>query len=221
MKAHDEPVPARRRQAPSGPQQAGAVDGRHPLTPAAVLHLQRTAGNASVARLLGDEADESPPSPVTDVVGSGRGRPLDGETRSFMEARLGHDFGDVRVHTDSRAGDSAKAVRADAYTVGRDVVFGRGQWSPGTDAGRRMLAHELTHVVQQAAGPVDGTPAPGGIRLSDPSDRFEREAERVADQVMAAPPDVQRESAPEEGVQLSAVQREAEGLGADDEEMPA
>lgn len=227
MRAHDEPVPSQRRPVPSPAREAaarpnGGLDGHRSLGPAAILHLQRTAGNASVAQLLEEDHDDDGPSPVTDVVGSGRGQPLDGETRSFMEARLGHDFGDVRVHTGSRAGESAKAVQANAYTVGRDVVFGSGQWSPGTDGGRRMLAHELTHVVQQAAGPVDGTPAPGGIRMSDPADRFEREAERVADQVMAAPPDAQREAAEdEEQPQLSAVQRQAEGPAADDEELPA
>lgn len=135
-----------------------------------------------------------------------------------MESRLGHDFGGVRVHTGAQAGASGASVGANAYTVGRDVVFGNDQWSPGTDTGRRMLAHELTHVVQQEAGPVDGTPAPGRIRLSDPSDRFEREAETVADRVMSVGPDVQREAnedepgqdEPGEDLQRSVLQRQAD-----------
>ena len=78
-----------------------------------------------------------------------------------MESRLGHDFGDVRVHTDGGAHDSAKAVNAHAYTVGPNIVFQRDKYdSPSTD-GRTMLAHELTHVVQQRSGPVDGTPTGG------------------------------------------------------------
>lgn len=78
------------------------------------------------------------------------GRPLDVSTREFFAARFGHDFGDVRVHDDATAAASARGVQALAYTVGKDVVFGAGQYSPGTSAGRHLLAHELTHVVQQS-----------------------------------------------------------------------
>src|SRR5215207_8793318 len=80
------------------------------------------------------------------------GQPLDAGTRAFMEPRFGHDFSRVRVHTDAWAAESARAVDALAYTVGRDVVFGAGQHAPGTVAGTRLLAHELTHVVQQGEG---------------------------------------------------------------------
>ena len=117
-------------------------------------------------------------------------------TRADMESRLGHDFGDVRIHTDGAAHDSAKSVNAQAYTVGSDIVFQQGKYDPGSQSGQHMLAHELTHVVQQRSGPVDGTDAGGGVKVSDPSDRFEREAVANADQVMtsAAPAthDVQR-----------------------------
>lgn len=77
------------------------------------------------------------------------GHPLDVATRSFMEARFNHDFGDVRVHTDPRAAETARQVGARAYTVGRDVVFGSNKYSPATFEGKRLLAHELTHVIQQ------------------------------------------------------------------------
>jgi hypothetical protein len=127
---------------------------------------------------------EEESSPVTDVVGSGGGKPLDNDTCQLMETRMGQSFGDVRIHTDGKASESAKSVSAAAYTVGTDVVFQAGRYQPNTPTGQRMLAHELTHVVQQKAGPVAGTPAPGGIQLSDPSDRFEQEAERNADAVM-------------------------------------
>src|SRR5215467_2445597 len=76
-------------------------------------------------------------------------QPLDGDTRDFMEARFGHDFGQVRVHADSRASDSARDVNAKAYTVGKDLVFQAGHYRPETDLGKRLLAHELTHVAQQ------------------------------------------------------------------------
>jgi hypothetical protein len=125
-------------------------------------------------------------SPVHDVVNSS-GRPLDAGVRTDMEQRLGHDFGDVRVHDDSAAAASAQAVNAHAYTVGSNIVFQRDRYDPGSAEGRTTLAHELTHVVQQRSGPVDGTSAPGGIKVSDPSDRFEREAAANAERVTAAP----------------------------------
>jgi hypothetical protein len=85
------------------------------------------------------------------------GRLLDAPTRTFMERRFAHDFGRVRVHTDARAAQSADTLHARAYTVGSDVVFAANQYSPATPAGRRLLAHELTHVVQQGGAPaIDG-----------------------------------------------------------------
>jgi len=81
------------------------------------------------------------------------GWPLDPGTRAFMEPRFGHDFSRVRVHTDSQAGESARSLEALAYTSGNDIVFSPGQYSPATTAGRKLLAHELTHVVQQPRSP--------------------------------------------------------------------
>src|SRR6266849_4409124 len=195
------------------------ASGHHEsLQHSGILHLQRTAGNASVAGMLGEESERSP---VLDVVESGGGNALDEGVRSSMEASFGHDFSDVRIHTDGRATDSAKAVQAHAYTVGSNIVFQGDRYSPGTAEGQRTLAHELTHVVQQRSGPVDSTPAGGGISVSDPSDRFEREAEATADRVMSggkesatatggpAGSSVQREDAPEEEpVQALSIQRQ-------------
>jgi hypothetical protein len=91
---------------------------------------------------------QSVPPIVHDVLHSS-GQPLDISTRAYMEPHFGYDFSGVRVHADDRAAASARAVNALAYTVGRDVVFGAEQYAPGTIAGKRLLAHELTHVVQQ------------------------------------------------------------------------
>ncbi len=91
------------------------------------------------------------PASVGAVLASS-GRSLDGRTRQFMEARIGHDFSGVRIHTDARAATSAREVGARAYTVGRDVAFGAGEYRPKTSEGHRLLAHELTHVVQQGEG---------------------------------------------------------------------
>lgn len=82
------------------------------------------------------------------------GVPLSREARSYFEPRFGHDFSRVRVHADGDAADGARAVRARAYTVGRDIVFGSGEYAPATTEGKRLLAHELTHVVQQESVPA-------------------------------------------------------------------
>lgn len=165
------------------PSRSLGVTREQLLAGTGILDLQRTAGNAAVNEMLEEQ------SPVHGVVGSG-GRPMEPTVRADMEARLGHDFGDVRIHDDGAAHQSATAVNAHAYTVGSDVVFQRDAYDPASDSGRVMLAHELTHVVQQRSGPVDGTPTAGGISVSDPSDRFEREAvanaERVAGPAAAA-----------------------------------
>lgn len=107
----------------------------------AKMNLQRKAA--------GPSGQDTVPAIVREALRSS-GQPLDSATRGFFEARFGHDFGQVRVHTDARTAESARAVHALAYTAGRDVVFGPGQYAPGTLEGRKLLAHELTHVIQQA-----------------------------------------------------------------------
>ncbi len=94
---------------------------------------------------------ETAPASVDRVL-RGSGRPLDSATRADMEHRFQHDFSQVRVHTDAAAAESAGDVGARAYTVGRDIVFAAGHFAPRTGEGRRLVAHELTHVVQQAGG---------------------------------------------------------------------
>jgi len=157
--------------------------------PSAVLGLQRMAGNESVSALLGadEEQAHAQRSPVHEVVGSGGGSPIEPGAKSFLEERMGHDFSDVRVHTGGKADESARSISAQAYTVGTDVVFRSGAYQPETPGGRHVLAHELAHVVQQKAGPVAGTPAPGGISISHPTDAFEQAAERSAAMAMSGP----------------------------------
>jgi hypothetical protein len=108
--------------------------------PAPAAPVQRMPSRRGAAR----EA----PAVVHDVLRT-PGQPLEPGARAMMESRLGHDFSRVRVHTDAHAAESARSVDALAYTVGRDVVFGARQYSPGTPAGQRLLAHELVHVTQQ------------------------------------------------------------------------
>lgn len=91
------------------------------------------------------------PGVAADIQGlrSSGGQPLLDSARAFFEPRFGHDFSRVRVHADSKAANTAQAVQAKAFTVGRNIVFGGGQYAPDTQGGRRLLAHELAHVVQQ------------------------------------------------------------------------
>lgn len=93
------------------------------------------------------------PDAVTQTLAA-HGSPLEPALRQDMEHRFGHDFSQVKIHADGAAGQSARAVNAQAYTVGSDIVFGAGRFAPATHAGRRLLAHELTHVIQQSAGRV-------------------------------------------------------------------
>jgi hypothetical protein len=98
-----------------------------------------------------------------------------------MESRFGHDFSHVRVHLDSRAGESAQAVNALAYTVGQNIVFAHRQYAPQTTFGQRLLAHELTHVVQQSG--VDASVMPS-LKIGEADDVHEREADALADRIV-------------------------------------
>jgi hypothetical protein len=117
------------------------------------------------------------------------GRPLDAGTRAYLEPRFGHDFSNVRIHADAQAADAARSVDALAYTIGRDVVFGDGQYSPNTSAGRELLAHELAHVVQQSGS---SSASQRDIAISHPDDPAEREAQSVSRTVLsgASPPSI-------------------------------
>ncbi|MDP1679911.1 MAG: DUF4157 domain-containing protein [Candidatus Nitrotoga sp.] len=117
--------------------------------------IQRHSGQSS------GQADTAPAS--VDRVLAGSGRPLDTVLQQDMGQRFGHDFSQVRVHTGAAAEQSARDVNAQAYTVGDSIVFGAGEFAPGSSEGRRLIAHELTHVVQQS-GPDEST---RGARQSD------------------------------------------------------
>jgi len=131
-------------------------------------------------RAAGSGPETAPPI-VHDVLRS-PGQPLDSATRAFFEPRFGHDFGNVRIHADARADQSARAVNALAYTVGPQIVFGSGLYQPGASSGQRLLAHELTHVVQQHDnGPV----SPGALGVGPADDAAEQQADR-AEQALAS-----------------------------------
>jgi hypothetical protein len=121
----------------------------------------------------------APPS-VEHVVSS-PGHSLDPATRALLEPRFGHDFGQVRVHTDAAAADSARQIDARAYTVGHDMVFGAGEYRPGSRDGQRLLAHELAHVVQQRAGVA----SPGLVQRDDKDPGKRKEADKAQDKPAA------------------------------------
>jgi hypothetical protein len=162
------------------PVEVGPVDD--PFEREAERAADAVAGGrpAAVAR-------RAPAAPSTQLDGLGHGTSLPDGDRSFMEARLGHDFSRVRVHTGERAAAAADSVQARAFTVGSDVVFGAGEYRPGTQSGRRLLAHELTHVVQDGAPRrLRRTPArqvscaPGPLNLPDGSSIADPVAEITA-----------------------------------------
>lgn len=152
--------------------------------------LQHGTGNESAVR-------EVPP--IVDEVLRSPGKPLDAATKGFMESRFDHDFSQVRIHTDAKAAESTQAVNALAYTVGRDVVFGAGQYTPTHDSGRKLLAHELAHVVQQSGSQNNRQQATSCRALTQPfpeggtsstlaaesyADPLELEADRASNAVL-------------------------------------
>jgi hypothetical protein len=119
---------------------------------------------------------------VHDVLHS-PGKPLDSETRAYMEPRFKHDFSKVRVHADAQAAEAASSIDARAFTLNRNVVFGAGEYAPQMEAGRRLVAHELAHVVQQADGEHAPYAADVSPILGETQDRAEHEASHAADKV--------------------------------------
>jgi hypothetical protein len=139
------------------PDQSGAMPKIHPVAETAGVNRQC----ASCA------AREDAGGDLSSMVAhgtSGGGQALDAQTRGFMEARFGLDFSHVRVHTSSSAAQSARGLNALAYTVGNNIVFAEGRYAPQTDSGRRLLAHELVHTVQQGG---DAASRPFALQAGD------------------------------------------------------
>lgn len=203
-----------------------------------ILQLQRTVGNLAVQRLIqrkcacggqtgsGGECEEcrakhflqreavggARPSALPAIVHEAmhtRGKPLDHGSRDFMESRFHHDFGDVRVHTDPAAEGSARTLGAEAYTSGLDIYFAAGKYAPQSSEGRRLLAHELAHTVQQRGMSSFARQAAPSDNLDiDPDDSLEREAERAAEQVASSDRAVPRPSL--SATDVGSIQRQAE-----------
>jgi uncharacterized protein DUF4157 len=168
-----------------------------------LLQLQRQYGNRYVQRVVALARSEAEGSAMPDVERSiessrGGGQALDHGLQSRMGGALGADFSGVRVHTNAHADGLNHSLQARAFTVGQDIYFRQGEYNPGSSTGRELLAHELTHVVQQTPGTVQTKADDGGctcgssaaqepqmkLAVSQPGDQFEQEADRVAAAVM-------------------------------------
>ena len=155
-----------------------------------VLQMQRTYGNQAVQRMLGIQRsvyEEGGPlnSEISGAINSkrGSGSSLDGNVQAQMGEAMGHDFSGVNVHTDAESDSLNKSIGAKAFTTGNDIFFSEGSYQPGTSAGNELLAHELTHVVQQS-----GSSPSGDLTLGPASDSYESEADSVASSVTTGAP---------------------------------
>ncbi len=153
------------------------------------------------------------PEIVDDVLRS-PGEQIGPADRKFFESRFRRDFRDVRIHAGTRAGESARSVGALAYTVGRNIVFGRGQYKPGTSTGRRLLAHELAHVEQQR----NGRPASGEriFRQASPEDEEEERRKRAAEEEERKKQEPQADAGAESGSATPSDAGTAEGIATPD-----
>jgi hypothetical protein len=192
-----------------------------------LISLQQRVGNRAVQRLLaprtgtglvqrsGDDSFELDDATADRINRArGGGQSLDGTVQEQMSASMGHDFSGVRVHTSSESDDLNRRLSARAFTTGQDIFFQEGDYNPGSSSGQELIAHELTHVVQQSAGLVSGG---SRMTVNAPGDVYEQEADAIAQQALNASSEagtgaVQRQDIPEEEelLQEKAIQRQIE-----------
>lgn len=201
----------------NAPLSADKLQGQ--LNPAMLTQMQQTLGNASVQRFLAQRSGGGPTEIEEETAVSinnqrGSGQNLDEGMSAKAGQTLGQDFSNVTIHTDSQSDQLSQQLGAKAFTTGSDIFFSEGAYSPGSDEGQRLIAHELTHVVQQGASPPS---VQGKMSVNDPNDQYEAEADHVAEQVMAQPTNVQLHEE-ETGLQRQALEEEEEAIQM--QEMP-
>jgi hypothetical protein len=152
-----------------------------------VLGLQQSIGNRAVQRMLAQrddgslQLDDETTDRISEARGGGQG--LDDGIRDQMGTALDYDLSGVKVHTDAKADTLSRDLNAEAFTTGQDIFFRQGAYEPGSDSGRELIAHELTHVVQQGTGAVSSGQ---GMTVNPPDDVYEQEADAVAHQTTHA-----------------------------------
>jgi hypothetical protein len=180
---------------------------------AAVLNMQRTAGNDAVRRAMAQRkgAYGMEGGPIDDQTASqinsarSGGQPLDSNVAQRMGEQMGADFSGVKVHADEKSDQLNQTLSAQAFTTGKDIFFQQGAYNPSSSSGQQLLAHELTHVVQQG-GSYDG----GSMTLGPAGDSYEAEAEKTSASLGSAAPTTQRHmDGDENDVQTMRVQRES------------
>lgn len=175
-----DPIATRLRNPASVSAQAAMLNRAPSLASRSLLQLQRQHGNRYVQRVLaisrqGEESGEVSPEVEAGIQRQrGGGQALERPVKSQMESAFGTDFSSVRVHADTEANKLNEALNARAFTTGQDIFFRQGEYSPHSSQGKELLAHELTHTVQQAGG------IQGKLKVSQPGDKSEQEADRVA-----------------------------------------
>jgi hypothetical protein len=192
-----------------------SASGQRTAIHRSLLRLQREYGNRYVGQVLRQAVGEggSDMEAIERSIDQARGggNSMDHGTRTRMESAFGADFSGVRIHTDARANGLSQSLSARAFTTGRDVFFRQGEYSPGSSAGRELLAHELTHVVQQ-----NGDGIQRKMTVSQPGDAHEIEADQMARVVMqqehAASIDRQTIARQDEEEQQMATKRAADTL---------
>ena len=168
--------------------------------------LQKIIGNRAIQRLLAQRSGEDAYQLDEGTTGKieqerGAGQALDSQVQEKMGASLGHDFSNVKVHTSDKSDALNQQLNAEAFTTGNDVFFRQGNYNPASSDGQQLIAHELTHVVQQSTGQVSG--GGSGMTVGAPHDSYEQQADHTAQLA------VQRQASPEEEeVQTKAVQRQ-------------
>src|SRR5262249_52346913 len=179
----DSPPPSAQR----GVLQRACACGNHMLAGGECDACSKKKGAMQLLRMRSQSEPVNEVPPIVHEVLRSPGQPLDAATQAFMEPRFGHDFSQVRLHTDFQAAKSARAVNALAYTVGHHIVFGPNQFAPQSFEGRRLLAHELTHTLQQSRRGL-GSLDFARLDVGEANSTAERESETVADTVMSASP---------------------------------
>jgi hypothetical protein len=190
---------------------------------AMLVTLQQQVGNRAVQRLLAQRNGDGPFELDDDTAGQinqqrGGGQAIDTGVQTRMADATGHDFSGVKVHTDSDSNALNEQLGAKAFTTGQDIFFRSGAYNPGSSGGQELLAHELTHVVQQGTGQVSGG---SKMTVNAPGDAFEQEADSVAKTITSpgVETNIQRQAEEEEEeVQLQEEEEEVQMQEEDEEE---